>query len=267
MHAIRRGTRPSASRCRSSADTSTPYFFAKPAAAGVGSPSGLNAADTGGPVTSSSKSVCRSASSRDARGQAARRAVGLGRARRSSSRASFSRASSVLRRAARSARAASWPGISSQPISISSSRSMATCPRSRSAARCCSAPRTPWQMRERQLPHAQDVGRALGDADAAARVEDVEQVRALQAVLERRQDQARRRAASRRTRSSCRTDRDGARANSRRRSCPDLAERVLRLLDLLAAAAPRRTSRRRPTRGRTRCRPSAGTSRCARGRR
>ncbi len=42
--------------------TSTPYFFANPAAAGVGSPSGLNAADTGGPVTSSSKSVCRSAS-------------------------------------------------------------------------------------------------------------------------------------------------------------------------------------------------------------
>ena len=48
--------------CRSSAATSTPYFLAKPAAAGVGSPSGLNAADTGGPVTSSSKSVCRSAS-------------------------------------------------------------------------------------------------------------------------------------------------------------------------------------------------------------
>ncbi len=49
-------------RLRSSVGTSTPYFFAKPTAAGVGSPSGLNAADTGGPVTSSSKSVCRSAS-------------------------------------------------------------------------------------------------------------------------------------------------------------------------------------------------------------
>ena len=42
-----------------------------------------------------------------------------------------------------------------------------------------------------ELTHAQDVGGALGDADAAARIEDVEQVRALQAVLERRQNQAR----------------------------------------------------------------------------
>ena len=56
-----RGSRPSASRSRSSAATSTPCFVAKPAAAGVGVPSGLNAADTGGPVTSSSRSVCRSA--------------------------------------------------------------------------------------------------------------------------------------------------------------------------------------------------------------
>ena len=41
-----------------------------------------------------------------------------------------------------------------------------------------------------ELPDAQDVGGALGDADAVARVEHVEQVRALQAVLERRPDQA-----------------------------------------------------------------------------
>jgi hypothetical protein len=46
--------------CRSRAETSTPYFFAKPVAAGVASPPGLKAADTGGPVTSSSKSVWRS---------------------------------------------------------------------------------------------------------------------------------------------------------------------------------------------------------------
>ena len=70
---------PSASRCRSSAATSTPYFLAKPAAAGVGLAVGLNAADTGGPVTSSSRSVCRSASLRHARGQPSRRAEGLGR--------------------------------------------------------------------------------------------------------------------------------------------------------------------------------------------
>ena len=47
---------------RSSADTSTPYLRANPTAAGVGSPSGLKPAETGGPVTSSSKSVCRSES-------------------------------------------------------------------------------------------------------------------------------------------------------------------------------------------------------------
>jgi len=41
-----------------------------------------------------------------------------------------------------------------------------------------------------ELPHAQDVGRALGHAHAAARVEQVEQVRALQAVLKGRQAQA-----------------------------------------------------------------------------
>ena len=47
---------------RSSAATSTPCFLAKPAAAGVGWPAASNAAETGGPVSSSSKSVCRSAS-------------------------------------------------------------------------------------------------------------------------------------------------------------------------------------------------------------
>ena len=50
---------------------------------------------------------------------------------------------------------------------------------------------------DRQLADAQDVGRSLGDADAVARVENVEQVRALQAVLERGPDQARLRAAPR----------------------------------------------------------------------
>ena len=44
--------------------------------------------------------------------------------------------------------------------------------------------------RDRQLPYAQDVGRAFGHADAAARVEHVEQVRALQALIERRQHEA-----------------------------------------------------------------------------
>src|SRR5204863_1485520 len=41
---------------RSSAATSTPCLTAKPVAAGVGVPSGLNDAETGGPLTSSSRS-------------------------------------------------------------------------------------------------------------------------------------------------------------------------------------------------------------------
>ena len=42
-------------------DRTPPAFFAKPMAAGGGWPSAPNAADTGGPVTSSSRSSCRSA--------------------------------------------------------------------------------------------------------------------------------------------------------------------------------------------------------------
>ena len=42
-----------------------------------------------------------------------------------------------------------------------------------------------------KLTHAQDVGRALPHTDAAARVEHVEDVRALQAIVQRRQRQAR----------------------------------------------------------------------------
>ena len=46
---------------RSRSPTATPFFFANPDAAGVGCPSGPVAADTGGPVISSSRSRCRSA--------------------------------------------------------------------------------------------------------------------------------------------------------------------------------------------------------------
>ncbi len=44
-------------RRRSSAETSTPFFAAKPAAAGVGVPSGLKLAETGGPFKTSSRSL------------------------------------------------------------------------------------------------------------------------------------------------------------------------------------------------------------------
>src|SRR5262249_17482794 len=42
-----------------------------------------------------------------------------------------------------------------------------------------------------QLADAQNVGRSLGHADAVARIENVEQVRALERVLERRPEQLR----------------------------------------------------------------------------
>ena len=221
--------------------TSTPYFFAKPAAAGVGSPSGANAAATGGPVTSSSKSVCRSASLATRDGQTPRRAVALGR-RAGGRRNSFSRASSW--RASWAVRSGSQPaGISSHPISISSSRSIGTQSSSAGhsdvAARIAvelvvpalfhrsvrkaldtlgrrlslvsaSARHRPSQCATGELTDAQDVGRALGDADAAARIENVEQVRALQTVLERRQDRARMQQPFREAVVLRRTDRDGA---------------------------------------------------------
>ena len=199
-------------------------------------PSASNAADTGGPVTSSSRSVCRSAMLRDAHGQAPRRAEGLDRrVRRAAARSSAARRAS--RRAAASAPAASWPAVSSTPISSSSSRSIR---RRRSTRRRLGVGRLDVGLRDRhrQLPDAQDVGRALGDADAAARVEHVEQVRALQAVLERRQTRPDSQQRLRRTRSTGRTGRGGTRANSAGRHV-DLAERVLRLLDFVAS----RTSR------------------------
>ena len=44
---------------------------------------------------------------------------------------------------------------------------------------------------ECELTHTEDIGRPLGDADAVAGVEDIEQVRTLQAMFERRPDQTR----------------------------------------------------------------------------
>ena len=120
----RRGTRPWASRSRSSAAASTPCLRAKPAAAGVGSPSGLNAAETGGPISSSSRSVWRSAMLGDARRQAARRAVGLDRRLGTRGGASFSRAADGLAESARSAAAASSPESPRSRVRCSSSRSI-----------------------------------------------------------------------------------------------------------------------------------------------
>lgn len=45
--------------------------------------------------------------------------------------------------------------------------------------------------RDRELPHTQNVGGALGDADAATGIEHIEGVGALQGVIKRRQHQAR----------------------------------------------------------------------------
>ena len=45
--------------------------------------------------------------------------------------------------------------------------------------------------RHRQLPHAEDVGRSLRDTDATAGIQHVEHMRALQAVIQRRQHEVR----------------------------------------------------------------------------
>ena len=113
--------------------------------------------------------------------QAARRRVRLDRRAGADAEASRARPRAA-RRAAASAAAASWPAF----------------PHNRSRA----AVHDPWVTGagdvglgvglgdgHGQLADAQDVGGALGDADAAARVEHVEEVRALEALLERRDDQ------------------------------------------------------------------------------
>ena len=230
-------------------------------------PSASNAADTGGPVTSSSRSVCRSAIFADPRRQPPRRAVGLDRL--------VDRQPRVLE--PRLERRAELRGQARQPAGRESLRCRSRCSSSRSmrqalglrcrlAARGVACADVRLADRDGQLPHAQDVGGALGHADAAARVEHVEQVRALQAVLERRQQQpALQQLLAERVvlvEQVAMERRELARGRCR---CP--GRRRTSTARPPRAAAPRRTSRRRPTRGRTRCRPSAGTSRCARGRR
>src|SRR5688500_15662882 len=178
---------PFGDSCRAWARTSTPYFFANPVAAGVASPSGLNAADTGGPVTSSSKSVWRS-DRRPTRAVSRRGVLKVSMGASGVSRSSFRRASRCVPTCAVSP-GSHEAGISSQPISMSSSRSMRSGARGQRFVGRGGLHLRPDNLHG-ELADAQDVGGALGDADAAARIEDVEQVRALEAVLERRQDEA-----------------------------------------------------------------------------
>ena len=220
-------------------------------AAGVGWPSAPRAAETGGPLTTSSRSrlPLGHAGARARPDGAASSTTRRGRRRRG---APPSAAPRSRRPAASSAAAASWRGLlrrrfrsgvrdpwsmlvalagcrrrleaqsgtqaryclqarASSPSRLRACAHAAPLPRGR---RCLST--YALAIAHRQLPHAQDVGRPLGDADAAAAVEDVEQVRALQAFLERRPAPAPRPAASGRTRSAARTDRDGAPRTLRR---------------------------------------------------
>src|SRR5262245_10188387 len=201
--------------CFSSAVTSTLYFFANPAAAGVGPPSGLNAALAGGPVTTSSSSVCRSAR-RATRAVSRRGVLKLSMGAPGARRYSFNRASRwrltwLVRPGSQLA------GISSHPISISSSRSIVSHVSPGDA--------------HGELPHAKDIGRALGHADTAARVENVEGVRALQAVLERGPHQSRGEQPVREA--VILVEQVAVQRRKFRRRHVDLAERVLRLLDFL----------------------------------
>ena len=200
---------------------STPCFLAKPTAAGVGCPSGPNAADTGGPVIGLLEVLLPLGNLPQPRGQSPRRAEASTGAP-GAMRASFSRAStrSPSCRVSPGSQAA---GSSSTPISMRSSLSIqeidspvftvalrrhhdcasrthegsrrheehgeftsvpswlrafaASCEAAGASvvallwAGCPPAllPHPPLGDRHRQLPDAQDVGHALGDADAAAR--------------------------------------------------------------------------------------------------
>src|SRR6185295_12261890 len=80
-----------------------------------------------------------------------------------------------------------------------------------------------------QLTDAQNVGRSLGHADAVARVQDVEQMRALERVLERRPDQLR--LQERRSQLMIALEEVAVKRAELDAAEVDLSEDVLRLLD------------------------------------
>src|SRR5579864_1321317 len=167
-----------------SASKSAFCLRANPRAAFVGWPSGSKDAATGGPMTVSSRSSCRSTSS--ATQAVSRRGVAwvstdvLGKP--CSRRRVFSCSPSSAVRAGSHA-----AGSSSTPISSSSSRSM-------DRLRLLFSRRYVQPSignRDRELPDAQDVRGPLGHTDAAARIEHVEDVRALEAEVEGGKNEAR----------------------------------------------------------------------------
>src|SRR5262249_22655287 len=145
----------------SSADTSIPCRFAKPAAA-------FSRSATGGPFTHSSG--VRSRRSRTTTASRRGPTYTASGARPSA----FSTTSGSCAAASRQAAA----GSSSQPISSSSVGTRGL-------------PLLEVQLRDlpREVPHPDDVRGALGDRDRAARVEQVERVRALQHLIVGRQRQ------------------------------------------------------------------------------
>src|SRR5688572_11641545 len=149
-------------------------------AAGVGWPSGPKAAATAGPVTCSSRSVWRS----EMRETPAMSRRGVAWVSTGAPALMRKVSSSAPRRSpsCRDSGASQLAGISSHPISSSSSRSMGN----RGGRRGLDVGLGDGH---RELADAQDVRGPLGDADAAAGVEHVEQVRALEALLERGNDQ------------------------------------------------------------------------------
>src|ERR1700722_4185627 len=173
---------PFAVETRSSAETSTPCFAANPIAARPGVRSGLKLADTAGPLISSSRSVCRS-----------------GTATRTARRRGVLKVSVCDSGVSRCAR--SWLPMTS-PIWLVRAGSQAagssSHPSSRSSSRSTSGHRLRLRLLDvslrhghGELSHAQDVGGPFGHADAVAGIEDVEKMRALEAVFESRPDQSR----------------------------------------------------------------------------
>src|SRR5690606_27888827 len=190
---------PLASLTRSSAVHSTPCLAAKPSSARVGLPSPSRATFTYGPSTSARCSGCSVATFGSS--TARRRGVYSGRASPASkAMPRLARAAVTPSKKARARPGRALTGSSSVPSSISRGRICASMENVRSVRGGALEAREAELLalrvvgaghRLRQGAHPQDVALALGDADGAAGVQQVEGVAGLAHLLVGRQRQLR----------------------------------------------------------------------------
>ena len=198
----------------SSDSTATPCFLAKPRAAGVGAPAALKAAPTGGPLMVGLVEILLALGHpSDAGGQAARRGEALHR-----HVGDEAHVLETVRELLRQLLGQAWQPCSWEFLDadLEQEFTIHDVPAGWSPALLLLSDSRPpaclGDGADGHLPHAQDVGHALGHvADAAGGVEQIEHVRALQAVVERRQHEAQIAAASATAGNTSRRDRDATR--------------------------------------------------------